>query len=64
MAWRIGLYPRSTGFDRMLLLATAILVVQWLFSRWWLKRFGYGPLEWAWRCVTWWQRVTLRRRPA
>jgi uncharacterized protein len=24
----------------------------------WLRRFRYGPLEWAWRCLTW-----LRREP-
>jgi uncharacterized protein len=41
--------------------AAAILLVQALWSRWWLARFRYGPLEWAWRCVTWWQRVDLRR---
>ncbi|MGP4015007.1 DUF418 domain-containing protein [Saccharopolyspora sp. 5N708] len=23
-----------------------------MWSRWWLARFRYGPLEWAWRCVT------------
>ncbi|MCI2417899.1 DUF418 domain-containing protein [Saccharopolyspora sp. K220] len=56
----IGLQQHSIRFDRMLLLAAGILVVQWLFSRWWLRRFGYGPLEWAWRCVTWWQWVPLR----
>lgn len=22
------------------------------FSRWWLKRFAYGPLEWLWRALT------------
>ncbi|MGC0273705.1 DUF418 domain-containing protein [Pseudactinotalea sp. Z1739] len=24
-------------------------------------RFTYGPVEWLWRCVTWWERVRLRR---
>jgi uncharacterized membrane protein YeiB len=27
--------------------------VQSLVSRWWLARFGQGPLERAWRWATW-----------
>ncbi|GAA3440574.1 hypothetical protein GCM10018955_00120 [Planomonospora venezuelensis] len=42
-------------------LALATLAVQVLFSRWWLARFRYGPLEWAWRCLTWMERVPNRR---
>jgi uncharacterized membrane protein YeiB len=33
------------------------LAAQAAFSRWWLARHRYGPLEWAWRCLTWWQVV-------
>ncbi|MFI0468082.1 DUF418 domain-containing protein [Saccharopolyspora sp. 5N102] len=60
----IGLGQDSIRYDLMLLLAAGILVVQWVFSRWWLSRFAYGPLEWAWRCVTWWNRVPLRGQVA
>ncbi|MCW2879800.1 MAG: hypothetical protein JWQ95_3900 [Sphaerisporangium sp.] len=35
-----------------------------LFGRWWLARFRYGPLEWTWRCLTWWEIVPNRRPPA
>src|SRR5690606_37323632 len=47
-------------------LAAAVLAAQWVFSVLWLRAFRYGPLEWAWRCVTWWRPVPLRReaRPA
>lgn len=31
----------------------ALLIVQSLLSRWWLTRFGQGPLEKAWRWATW-----------
>jgi uncharacterized membrane protein YeiB len=41
--------------------ALVILAVQTVFSRWWLARFRYGPLEWGLRCVTWWGVVSLRR---
>ncbi|MBG0830925.1 DUF418 domain-containing protein [Planomonospora sp. ID67723] len=44
-----------------IVLALATLAVQVLFSRWWLSRFRYGPLEWAWRCLTWMERVPNRR---
>jgi len=42
-------------------LGAAILLVQWVFSRCWLASFRYGPLEWAWRCVSWWTVVPNRR---
>ncbi|AQG78432.1 DUF418 domain-containing protein [Spirosoma montaniterrae] len=29
-----------------------VFAVQVLFSRWWLSRFQYGPLEWLWRSLT------------
>jgi len=35
--------------------ALAVLAAQAVFSRWWLRRFRRGPLEWVWRCLTWWR---------
>jgi uncharacterized protein len=37
--------------------ALALFAVDALFSRWWLARFRYGPLEWLWRSATYarWQ---------
>jgi uncharacterized membrane protein YeiB len=32
--------------------ALALCVLQMLMSRWWLRRFQYGPLEWLWRALT------------
>ena len=43
-----------------LIVAAAVLPLQWVFCRLWLSRFAYGPLEWAWRCATWWRIVPLR----
>ncbi|MER5884580.1 DUF418 domain-containing protein [Streptomyces sp. NPDC001941] len=51
----------SNRFGVAVALAVAILVVQSVVSRAWLGRFRYGPLEWAWRCVTWWEPVSLKR---
>jgi uncharacterized protein len=42
-------------------LTVGILAVQALWSRWWLARFRYGPVEWLWRCLTWWRIAPLRR---
>ena len=51
----------SRKWGVMFALAAGIAVVQWVFSRLWLRRFRYGPLEWCWRCVTWWRYVPNRR---
>jgi uncharacterized protein len=32
----------------------------WL-SRWWLTRYRFGPLEWIWRTLTYWERTRSRR---
>ncbi|GAA3798513.1 DUF418 domain-containing protein [Sphaerisporangium flaviroseum] len=53
--------------SRVSVVAVAMLTVaaQAAFSRWWLARFRYGPLEWGWRCLTWWEIVPNRHpRPA
>ncbi|MFF5211552.1 DUF418 domain-containing protein [Streptosporangium sp. NPDC000396] len=42
-------------------LAVGVLVIQVVFSRMWLARFRYGPLEWVWRRLTWVEPVPNRR---
>jgi uncharacterized protein len=58
--WGLGLYGR---FHRIELLG--FVVGAWLlmlvWSKWWLDRFNYGPLEWLWRCLTYGRLVSLRR---
>lgn len=51
-----GLSGRATGLG----LAVAIYSAQLLFSRWWLDRFRFGPLEWLWRTLTYGRRPPLR----
>jgi len=43
-----------------LTMAVALFAVDALFSRWWLTRFRYGPLEWLWRSATHARWQTLR----
>ncbi|MGW0805509.1 DUF418 domain-containing protein [Nonomuraea sp. NPDC002799] len=41
-------------------LTVVTLSAQLLLSRWWLARYRYGPLEWTWRCLTWFRLVPNR----
>jgi uncharacterized protein len=34
--------------------------MQVLFSRWWLSRYQYGPVEWLWRALTYGEKPPLR----
>jgi uncharacterized protein len=42
-------------------LAFAFFALQVLVSRWWLQRFRFGPAEWLWRSLTYWQFQPMRR---
>jgi uncharacterized protein len=35
-----------------LVLCLVIFPLQTAWSRWWLSRYRFGPLEWLWRCLT------------
>jgi len=39
----------------------ALFAVDAALSRWWLARYQYGPMEWLWRSLTYWQVQPLRR---
>ncbi|MEV7967444.1 DUF418 domain-containing protein [Sphaerisporangium sp. NPDC088356] len=60
----IGGSPDGWSSGRVLLIAGAILVPQWLVSTLWLRRYRQGPLEWLWRWATWARRPPLRRTPS
>jgi uncharacterized protein len=40
-----------------------IVAVQLIWSRYWLRAFRMGPLEWLWRCATYLTVAPLRRSP-
>ncbi len=44
-----------------LLLSFPIFFLQLQFSKWWLARFNYGPLEWLWRSGTYLRWQPLRQ---
>jgi uncharacterized protein len=52
--WGLGLAGQLNGFQ-VLAIAIVLFIVQIYVSSLWLKRFTYGPLEWVWRCITYWR---------
>ena len=42
------------------LLTITIFLIQIPLSVWWLRRFQFGPVEWLWRSLTYWQRQPMR----
>jgi uncharacterized protein len=56
--WGLGHY--GMGRASQLGFAVGVIILQVLFSHWWLARFRYGPMEWIWRGITYWQIPALR----
>ena len=54
--WGLG-YLGQIRFLYLFVMALVLIVLQTLFSKYWLKKFKYGPLEWLWRSGTYlkWQ---------
>ncbi len=48
-------------FYQLYFLVAAIWVLQLIVSPIWLRYYQFGPLEWVWRSLTYWQRQPLRR---
>jgi uncharacterized protein len=41
-------------------LSLVLFALQIVVSRWWLRRFRFGPAEWAWRCMTYCKVIPMR----
>jgi uncharacterized protein len=52
-----GKVPRTGQFG----IVVAIWIFQLMISPIWLRYFQFGPLEWLWRCLTYWQLEQIRR---
>ena len=58
--WAGGLHGQlGRGELYLVVLATWAVILVW--SKPWLARFNYGPLEWVWRCLTYGRLFPLRR---
>lgn len=58
--WAGGLWGELDRFQ-LWGIALAIWAVILVWSPLWLARYRYGPLEWLWRCLTYWKVFPLRR---
>jgi len=55
-----GLYGRLQRYQ-----VYGVVLLLWAFQLWvspiWLRRFRFGPAEWAWRSLTYWKLQPMRR---
>ncbi|HEV7330254.1 MAG TPA: DUF418 domain-containing protein [Flavisolibacter sp.] len=42
----------------------AVWAIEIVWSHLWLRHFRFGPLEWAWRSLTYWKWQPIRKAPA
>ena len=62
MIFRVmGLYGSVQRWQQLALVLAIGLFQLWL-SPMWLARFRFGPLEWLWRSLTYWQLQPMRHR--
>jgi len=59
LAWGFGFAGRL-DYAEQLLVVVAIWAVQLAISPLWLARFRFGPAEWLWRSLTYWERQPMR----
>ncbi|GAA4643097.1 DUF418 domain-containing protein [Pontixanthobacter gangjinensis] len=58
--WGLGLFGELTR-AQLYLVVLGAWAVMLLWSKPWLERFRYGPLEWLWRCLTYGRLFPLKR---
>ena len=56
----LGWYGR-VGPTAVVGIAVVVFAAQAVASTWWLRRFQFGPAEWAWRSLTYGRRQPFRR---
>ncbi|MEA2832486.1 MAG: uncharacterized protein QOG66_688 [Methylobacteriaceae bacterium] len=58
----LGLFG-ALGIASALALGGTVYVIQVVLSRWWLRRFRFGPVEWLWRTLMYGMVQPMRMRP-
>lgn len=61
--WGLGWFGSLSRFE-LWLVVIAMWLVMLAWSKPWLERFQYGPLEWLWRSLARWQVQPMRKRKA
>ena len=54
-----GLFGRLQRYELYFVVLT-IWAVQMMISPMWLKRYRFGPLEWCWRSLTYWEKQPMK----
>ncbi len=65
----VGFYFYGIGFGmfgklqryEIYYVVAAVWILQIIYSHIWLRYFRFGPLEWAWRSLTYWKRQPFRK---
>ena len=57
--WGLGYALKLNGFQ-VIGIVFILYFLQIAVSNIWLKNFTYGPLEWVWRCITYWKALPIR----
>ncbi|HZA35875.1 MAG TPA: DUF418 domain-containing protein [Vicinamibacterales bacterium] len=60
LGWGFGLAGRF-DYAEQLLIVPAIWAFQLVISPVWLRHYRFGPAEWLWRSLTYWQLQPIRR---
>ncbi len=55
----LGLYGDLSRSWQMVFVA-AVVGLQLVVCPWWLRRFRFGPVEWLWRSLAYWERQPMR----
>jgi uncharacterized protein len=58
----LGLYDK-VGPAVGVLIVIAIYTFELFLSRFWMRRFRFGPVEWLWRSLTYWKMQPMRLAP-
>ena len=58
----LGLFGKL-GVSKAFTIAVVVYAIQGVFSRFWLQRFRFGPVEWLWRSATYWSWQPFNREP-
>ncbi|MBD2757596.1 DUF418 domain-containing protein [Spirosoma validum] len=57
-------YFGKLAYHQLYYVVGAVWVINLLFNAIWLQFFRFGPLEWAWRSLTYWQPQPMRKLSA
>ena len=54
-------YFGKLEYHQLFYVVGAVWIVQIIWSHIWLRYFRFGPLEWAWRSLTYWKRQPMKK---